>query len=39
MAVHALHVSGRKEQNPGFQVFPPEKIEAARAFFSLLGFL
>jgi hypothetical protein len=37
MVVHSLHVPRRKNQYPGFQVFPPVKIDAALAFLSLLG--
>jgi hypothetical protein len=37
MTVHALHVSGRKDQYPSFQILAPEEIDAALPFFSLIG--
>jgi hypothetical protein len=37
MVVHALHVAGRKNQDPGFEVFSSEEIQAAVAFLSFLS--
>jgi hypothetical protein len=39
MAVHPLHVAGRKDQDPSLKIFPAKKIDAALPFFSALGHL
>jgi hypothetical protein len=37
MVVHALHVAGRKVENPGFEILSPEKIHAPLSLLPVFG--
>src|SRR6476620_10865624 len=37
MIVHALNIAGRKSQNPGLEILPPEQVHPSLSFLSAFG--
>src|SRR5678815_1389066 len=37
MVVHSLNIAGRKGENPGLEIVPPEQIHASLSFLSPFG--